>query len=113
MSHHRDEIGRCPLRFKRAIALRFVLGWSLEEVSRVTGAPVNTVRSRVCLAKIFVPSHAGPDGGVERPTDAESWLVLGAAYQLAGKGTEARDAFRLSTKLATHGGVGECRAFVP
>ena len=90
-----------------------MLGWSLEEVSRVTGAPVNTVRSRVCLAKIFVPSHAGPDGGVERPTDAEAWLVLGAAYQLAGKGTEARDAFRLSTKLATHGGVGECRAFVP
>ena len=63
-AHHRDEIGRCPLRFMRAIALRFVLGWSLEEVSRVTGAPVNTVRSRVRLAKIFVPSHAGPDGGV-------------------------------------------------
>ena len=47
------------------------------------------------------------------PTDAEAWLILGAAYQLAGNGTEARNAFRSCTKLATHGGVGECRAFVP
>ena len=47
------------------------------------------------------------------PTDAEAWLILGAAYQLAGDGTEARNAFRSCTKLATHGGIGECRAFVP
>jgi hypothetical protein len=47
------------------------------------------------------------------PTDAEAWLILGAAYQLAGDGTEARNAFRSCSKLATHGGVGECRAFVP
>jgi RNA polymerase sigma-70 factor (ECF subfamily) len=28
-----------------------VLGWSLEEVASATGVPVNTVRSRVRLAK--------------------------------------------------------------
>ncbi|MDB4996537.1 MAG: hypothetical protein JWM74_3969 [Myxococcaceae bacterium] len=47
------------------------------------------------------------------PTDAEAWLILGAAYQLAGKGTEARNAFRSCSKLAKRGNVGECRAFVP
>jgi RNA polymerase sigma factor (sigma-70 family) len=47
----RDLLSRIPGEQAEAIALRFVLGWSLEEVSRVTGAPVNTVRSRVRLAK--------------------------------------------------------------
>ncbi|MEA2752463.1 MAG: hypothetical protein QOI41_6606 [Myxococcales bacterium] len=47
------------------------------------------------------------------PTDAEAWLILGAAYQLAGNGTEARNAFRSCSKLAKRGNVGECRAFVP
>ena len=31
--------------------MRVVMGWTLEEVSRATGAPINTVRSRVRLAK--------------------------------------------------------------
>jgi len=47
----RDLLSRIPPEQAEAIALRFVLGWSLEEVSRVTAAPVNTVRSRVRLAK--------------------------------------------------------------
>jgi RNA polymerase sigma-70 factor, ECF subfamily len=34
-----------------ALALRVVLGWSLDEISAATGAPVNTVRSRLRLAK--------------------------------------------------------------
>jgi RNA polymerase sigma-70 factor (ECF subfamily) len=33
------------------VALRFILGFSLDEVAIVTGAPVNTVRSRLRLAK--------------------------------------------------------------
>jgi RNA polymerase sigma-70 factor (ECF subfamily) len=33
------------------LALRVVLGLSLEEVAQATGAPLNTVRSRVRLAK--------------------------------------------------------------
>jgi RNA polymerase sigma-70 factor (ECF subfamily) len=47
----RDLLTRIPPEQAEAIALRFVLGWSLEEVARVTEAPVNTVRSRVRLAK--------------------------------------------------------------
>jgi RNA polymerase sigma-70 factor (ECF subfamily) len=34
-----------------ALALRVVLGWSLDEIAAATGAPVNTVRSRLRLAK--------------------------------------------------------------
>jgi RNA polymerase sigma-70 factor (ECF subfamily) len=47
----RALLARIPAEQAEAIALRFVLGWSLEEVARVTEAPVNTVRSRVRLAK--------------------------------------------------------------
>ncbi|MDB4937525.1 MAG: polymerase sigma-70 factor, subfamily [Labilithrix sp.] len=47
----RELLSRIPAEQAEAIALRFVLGWSLDEVARVTEAPVNTVRSRVRLAK--------------------------------------------------------------
>ena len=33
------------------LVLRMALGYSIEEVSRITTAPVNTVRSRLRLAK--------------------------------------------------------------
>jgi RNA polymerase sigma-70 factor (ECF subfamily) len=33
------------------LTLRVVLGWSLPEVAAATGAPLNTVRSRIRLAK--------------------------------------------------------------
>ena len=45
------------------------------------------------------------------PTDADAWLILGAAYQVAGKSAEARDAFASCRKLAKRGDVSECRAF--
>jgi len=34
-----------------ALALRFMLGWSLDEIAASTAAPLNTVRSRLRLAK--------------------------------------------------------------
>lgn len=40
-----------PPEQAETLALRIVLGWSLEEVAIATGAPINTVRSRVRLAK--------------------------------------------------------------
>ena len=40
-----------PEEQAEALALRVVLGWSLEEVARAYGIPTNTVRSRVRLAK--------------------------------------------------------------
>lgn len=40
-----------PPEQAETLALRVMLGYSLEEVAATTGAPVNTVRSRVRLAK--------------------------------------------------------------
>lgn len=47
----RELLGDLPEEQAEALALRVVMGWTLEEVSRATGAPINTVRSRVRLAK--------------------------------------------------------------
>ena len=47
----RGLLGDLPDEQAEALALRVVLGWSLEEVARVSGVPANTVRSRVRLAK--------------------------------------------------------------
>jgi RNA polymerase sigma-70 factor (ECF subfamily) len=47
----RDLLAEIPDEQAESMALRFVLGWSLDEVARATNAPVNTVRSRLRLAK--------------------------------------------------------------
>jgi len=47
----RELLEDLPTEQAEALALRVVLGWTLEEVALATGAPVNTVRSRVRLAK--------------------------------------------------------------
>jgi len=46
------------------------------------------------------------------PTDAESWLILGAAHQELGHGGAARTAFRACVKSANRGPVRECRAML-
>jgi RNA polymerase sigma-70 factor (ECF subfamily) len=47
----RDLLEDLPEEQAETLALRVMLGWSLEDVAAATGAPVNTVRSRVRLAK--------------------------------------------------------------
>lgn len=47
----RNLLEELPEEQADALALRVVLGFSLEEVAQATGVPVNTVRSRVRLAK--------------------------------------------------------------
>jgi RNA polymerase sigma-70 factor (ECF subfamily) len=47
----RDLLTELPEEQADALALRVMLGWSLEEVAQATGAPLNTVRSRVRLGK--------------------------------------------------------------
>jgi RNA polymerase sigma-70 factor (ECF subfamily) len=47
----RALLGEIPLEQAEALALRTMLGWSLEEIAHTSGAPVNTVRSRLRLAK--------------------------------------------------------------
>jgi RNA polymerase sigma-70 factor (ECF subfamily) len=46
-----ELLTRIPAEQAEAMALRFVLGSSLEEIARVTDVPANTVRSRIRLAK--------------------------------------------------------------
>jgi RNA polymerase sigma factor (sigma-70 family) len=47
----RDLLAELPDEQSEALALRVGLGWSIEEIARETGAPVNTIRSRMRLAK--------------------------------------------------------------
>lgn len=47
----RELLEDLPEEQAEALTLRVVLGFSLEEVARASGCPVNTVRSRVRLAK--------------------------------------------------------------
>jgi len=46
-----ELLNELPEEQAESMALRFVLGWSLDEVAKTTNAPVNTVRSRLRLAK--------------------------------------------------------------
>jgi RNA polymerase sigma-70 factor (ECF subfamily) len=47
----RSLLDQLPLEQAETLTLRVVLGMSLGEVAEATGAPVNTVRSRVRLAR--------------------------------------------------------------
>ncbi len=47
----RELLDELPPEQAEAMALRIALGWSLGEVAEATGAPLNTVRSRLRLAK--------------------------------------------------------------
>ena len=47
----RDLLAELPPEQGEALAMRVVLGWSLEEIAAHSGAPLNTVRSRLRLAK--------------------------------------------------------------
>ncbi len=46
------------------------------------------------------------------PSDAQTWLVLGAAHQDSGHAVDARDTFLACTKKATTGPIHECRALL-
>lgn len=51
MAAMRDALSRIPPEQAETLALRIVLGWSLLKVAEATGVPLNTVRSRLRLAK--------------------------------------------------------------
>jgi hypothetical protein len=46
------------------------------------------------------------------PTDAEAWLLLGAAYQMRGLASDAHRAFASCVREGRVGPVGECRALL-
>ncbi len=45
-------------------------------------------------------------------TDGDAWLLLGAAYEMAGKNGEARRCFTACLKQGKKGRLGECRAML-
>jgi RNA polymerase sigma factor (sigma-70 family) len=47
----RELLAELPPEQAEALAMRVVLGWSLEEIAAQSNAPLNTVRSRLRLAK--------------------------------------------------------------
>jgi RNA polymerase sigma-70 factor (ECF subfamily) len=47
----RSLLDELPEEQAESLALRIMLGWSLKEIAASTGAPLNTVRSRLRLAK--------------------------------------------------------------
>jgi RNA polymerase sigma-70 factor (ECF subfamily) len=47
----RRLLDQIPAEQAEALAMRTMLGWSIEEIAAASGAPVNTVRSRLRLAK--------------------------------------------------------------
>jgi RNA polymerase sigma factor (sigma-70 family) len=60
----RDLLARIPDEQAETLAMRVVLGWSLEEIAQHTRAPVNTVRSRLRLAKEALRRHIESDAAL-------------------------------------------------
>jgi DNA-directed RNA polymerase specialized sigma24 family protein len=65
-SNHRKELLRSllddlPVEQAEALAMRVCLGWSIKEIATHSGAPLNTVRSRLRLAKEALKSRIEGD----------------------------------------------------
>jgi RNA polymerase sigma factor (sigma-70 family) len=67
----RSLLDALPDEQAESLALRVMLGWSLKEIALISGAPLNTVRSRLRLAKEALRQRIARD-----PTLAEA-LDLG------------------------------------
>lgn len=68
----RDLLAELPPEQAETLALRIVIGCSLEEVAAETGAPVNTVRSRLRLAKERLKSRIEADPGLLAALEVQS-----------------------------------------
>jgi RNA polymerase sigma-70 factor (ECF subfamily) len=60
---------RLPEEQAETMALRFVLGWKLHEIAQATGAPFNTVRSRLRLAKEALKKRIEEDPALAEAVD--------------------------------------------
>src|SRR3984957_3222012 len=72
VASHRKELLRAllddlPSEQAEALAMRVVLGWSIKEIAAHSGAPLNTFRSRLRLAKEALKSRIEEDADL---TDA-------------------------------------------
>jgi len=68
----RSLLETLPEEQAETLALRVVLGFSLEEVAEATGVPLNTVRSRVRLAKTALRKRIEADPKLSEALEVES-----------------------------------------
>jgi hypothetical protein len=63
-------------------------------------------------SKVSLALEVGQRAVDADPTDAETWLILGAAYLQRGRYTEARGCFKSCVEQATQGPRSECKALL-
>ena len=68
----RTLLDELPTEQAEALCLRTVLGWSLEEIAQASGAPLNTVRSRLRLAKEAMRTKISADPSLASELGVES-----------------------------------------
>jgi RNA polymerase sigma-70 factor (ECF subfamily) len=68
----RELLAALPAEQGETLAMRVVLGWSLEEIAVHTRAPVNTVRSRLRLAKEAMRRRIESDAGLLEALEVDS-----------------------------------------
>ncbi len=68
----RSLLDNLPDEQAEALAMRVVLGWSIKEIAAHSGAPLNTVRSRLRLAKEALKSR------IEENSDLVEALGVGS-----------------------------------
>jgi RNA polymerase sigma-70 factor (ECF subfamily) len=66
----RSLLDQLPEEQAEALALRIVLGWTLKEIATTSGAPLNTVRSRLRLAKEALRARISDDPVLAEALDA-------------------------------------------
>ena len=67
----RDLLAELPSEQAEALAMRVVLGWSLEEIAAHSRAPLNTVRSRLRLAKESLKRRIEADAGLSEALEVQ------------------------------------------
>ncbi len=68
-----DALGRIPAEQRRAIVLHYYVGMSVDEISRETDCPVNTVKTRLARARSALASKVS-----EFADESTSTSALGA-----------------------------------
>jgi RNA polymerase sigma factor (sigma-70 family) len=68
----RELLGAIPAEQGETLAMRVVLGWSLDEIAAHTQVPVNTVRSRLRLAKEAMRRRIEADAALLEALEVES-----------------------------------------
>ena len=74
--------------------------------------PLRIARQALESGRTGVAIEAGERSVALDPTDGETWLLLGAAYQEKGRAADARKAFTSCIKEGKKGPIGECRAML-